>query len=68
MPKICFCILNSFTCITLDQALIKRCCKKKIIFPAASYLYFNLAGLDVDYGENELRAGDAEGEDSAQQL
>lgn len=55
--------------MTLDQALIKRCCKKKkIIFPAAFYLYFNLAGLDVDYGENELGAADAEGEDSAEQL
>lgn len=73
MPKVCFCILNSFTCITLDQTLIKTCCKKqnktkKVTLPAAFYFYFNLAVLDIDYGENKLGAGGAEGEDSAEQL
>jgi len=42
MPKICFCILNSSVCITLDQTLIEKCCfkkkKKKIILPAVFYL------------------------------
>lgn len=50
---------------------MERCCKKKkkkIIFPAAFYLYFNLAVLNVDYGEHKLGAGDTEGEDSAEQL
>lgn len=41
---------------------------KKNSFSLQYFIFFGLALLDVDYGENRLGAGDAEGEDSAQQV
>lgn len=41
---------------------------KKIIFPYSILPFFSLSFLGVDYGENRLGAGTAEGEDSAQQF
>lgn len=32
------------------------------------FFFFNLALLDTDYAANRLGAGDAEGEDSAQEV